>query len=278
MKRIDSNVNIKEWIVMMVLAYRDFRRSRLKGRKYRLKIDQPRLTESELHELSQPQRLSVGKVRKYHEQVARLGGKPLSVVDDRDLIGQFAVAKTVERILRRGDVSHVLNVGASYDMISAYLAPLNQTVRFTSMDFPVNLAELNSHLGGGVVKNWVFRSGYVLDLLSSLDERPQMAVFKSVTPLMTPIELSATLRLMWQTQIDYVLLCEAWWPRIFGLSNPFRLRSTVTAGQLGNYLHPYPKLAAANGYCVESSRFVMASTNQAAPMVELILRRTAEMS
>ncbi len=277
MRRIPSDIKTKEWVVMMILAYRDFKRSRLKSRRYLSKINQPRLTESELHQLSQPQMLSTGKVRKYHEQVERLRGQPLSVVDDRNLIGQFAVAKTVERILRQGDVSHVLNVGASYDMISAYLAPLNETIRFTSMDFPANLAELNSPLGGGVQKNWVFRSGYVLDLLGSLDERPQLAVFKSVTPLMTPIELSATLRLLWQTQVDYVLLCEAWWPRLLGLSNPYRLRTTVTAGQLGNYLHPYPKLALENGYLVESTRFVMPSSNQAAPMVELVLRRTAGM-
>lgn len=276
MKKIPSNIKTKEWAVMMVLAYRDFKRSCLKGRRYRSKINQPRLSDSELHQLSQPQVPSSGKIRKYHEQVERLRGRPLSVVDDRDLIGQFAVAKTVERMLQQGDVSHVLNIGASYDMISAYLAPLNETTRFTSMDFPVNLAELNSPLGGGVQKNWVFRSGYVLDLLGSLDERPQLAVFKSVTPLMTPIELSATLQLLWRTPVEYILLCEAWWPRLFGLSNPYRLRKTVTAGQLGNYLHPYPKLASENGYRVESTRFVMASSNQAAPMVELVLRRNTE--
>ena len=272
MKRMSSDIYPREWLVMMVLAYRNFRRSRLKGRKYRLKINQSRLTDSELSHLSQPQILSSGKIRKYHEQVKNLRGRSLSNFDDRDLIGQFVVAKTVERILKSNEIKHVLNVGASYDMISAYLAPLNENIKFTSMDFPINLADLNSPLGGGVIKNWVFRSGYVLDIFSSLDERPQLVVFKSVTPLMTPIELATTFRLLCQNHVEYVLLCEAWWPRLLGLSNPYHLRKTVTAGQLGNYLHPYPKLASKAGYRVESSRFVMPSSNQAAPMIEFILR------
>lgn len=158
------------------------------------------------------------------------------------------------------DVKTVANIGARVDATSSYLAAKFPSIRFISVDLQNDLEDANRFLPQS--DNWVFESGYALDLLKNGTINPDAVYMTSTSVLFNATELDAYLDEM-AKGVKLIVLNEPWWPKIkslniFAVCKPesVPIDTPYCAGKHASFHHNYIDKLEQRGYQIASSTMV----------------------
>jgi hypothetical protein len=106
-------------------------------------------------------------------------------------------------------VASVANIGVSYAHIDGLLARTYPSVRFTCVDFAVNLAEYNAEFAR---ENLEFRSGYAMEMLEEGTLRADVMLMSSAAYEIKNAEVRRYFELFAQNAVKYVVLNDPIYP------------------------------------------------------------------
>jgi len=168
----------------------------------------------------------------------------------------------LESLLKKyeSEIKSVVNIGASVDLVSAYLASKYPSITFTSVEFQTNLKERNSFLPQS--KNWNFVSGYALDLLRKGKIQADVYLTTSTSVRFNNKELDMYID-EYAKYAKFVGFNEGWWFQ-YGTKNPFHIikpedipeDNSFIAGKYGDYHHNYIKKLKNKGFEILSSEIL----------------------
>jgi len=210
-----------------------------------------KITESQNKNLGNAEQRSLSMIKEDPAQ------KPV-----RRLHFQHKAAILLESLLKKysSEIKSVVNIGASVDLVSSYLASKYPKITFTSVEFMTKLKETNSFLPQS--KNWNFKSGYALDLLRNGDLQADVYLTTSTSVRFNNKELDMYID-EYAKYSKFVGFNEGWWLQ-YGTKNPFHIvkpenipeDNSFIAGLYGDYHHNYIKKLKNKGFDIISSEIL----------------------
>jgi hypothetical protein len=169
------------------------------------------------------------------------------------------------------DLRTIANIGARVDVTSSYLARRFPDRMFISVDLQPNLREHNARLPQS--PNWIFVTGYALDLIERGEVRADAVFMTSTSVLFNSAELDAYLRAMGDAGVRAIVLNEPWWPAP-RLMRPEEIDpdDPLCAGWYGNYHHNYPAKLTRAGYMTFASKIVIGDWNSGYAAIQIFAK------
>jgi len=214
------------------------------------------LTEEWVRKLAAGQDKNIGQAEERSRDVIK--GDP-TLKPFRRLNVQHKGAILLDSLIKkyRSEIKSVVNIGASVDLVLAYLAPKYPEINFTSVEFQTHLKEMNSYLPQS--KNWNFVSGYALELLRKGNLQADVYFTTATSVRFNNKELDMYLE-EFAKYSKFVVFNEMWWYP-YDAKNPFHIikpedipeDNSYIAGFYGDYHHNYIKKLQNRGFEILSS-------------------------